>query len=184
MFRNSVQPGMLPSEVAFVEGHDLVHKKKTKGGGNIADEGYFERIIRHDLKEQKPYHSKDGDDGDFDNSSNMESFGMNDTSSRNDSSGIESGRDSGVESSGESSGTGTSFMGGVGDGFQRMLKGKDGMEFMSDIRCCLILGLIAAAATLSIGVYAISKNDQDEDLFVNVRGVPVHSCVVPFVFCG
>jgi hypothetical protein len=61
-------------------------------------------------------------------------------------------------------------MGGADDGLDRMLKGKDGMEFIADIRCCLILGLIAAAATLTIGVYAISKNDQDEDFYREVRG--------------
>jgi hypothetical protein len=173
MFRNSVQPAMLPSEVAFVEGHDLVQKKKKKkrSGGVTADEDYFEKILKHDLHERKQYHSKADNDGDFefDDSSNALSSSLNDASSRNDSSGMESG----VESSGESSDTGNSFMGGARDGIDRMLKGKDGMEFISDIRCCLILGLIAAAATMSIGVYALSKNHEVEDFYFEVSYVSV-----------
>jgi hypothetical protein len=168
MFRNFVQPAILPSEVVFVEGYD----GKTKGRGDTADEKYFEKILKHDIKELKNDPGKPGDDSEFefDDSSNLELSGLNDTSSRNDSSGMESE----VESSGESSGTGTSVIRGAGDGLDRMLKGKVGMEFISDIRCCLILGLIAAAATLSIGAYAISKNHQDEDFNLEVCGAIVH----------
>jgi hypothetical protein len=172
MFRNTVQPAILPSEVAFVEGRELLrNKKKKRGARDTADEEYFEKILKQDLKEMNRDGDNDDDDDDyrFDDSSNLgssvyEEKGLNDqdTASKNDSSGI--------DSNGESSGTGTTIMQGADDGLDRMLRGKDGMEFIGDIRCCLILGLIAAAATLTIGVYAISKNDQDEDFYREVRG--------------
>ncbi|KAG7351796.1 family 3 adenylate cyclase [Nitzschia inconspicua] len=156
MLRNAVQPAMLPSEVTFVE---LLRKKKKRRRGNRANEEYFEEMLKHDLKTRKK--SKDGKDdlphhGSY-SFSEVKCLNDHDNSSRNDSSGI--------DSNGESSGTGTFNMGGTGYGFERLLKGKNGMAFISDVRCCLILGLIFVAATLTIGVYAISVNGQEDKFY-------------------
>lgn len=178
MLQNTFQPDMLPSEVAFVEGHEIVRNKKNrKGATNEADEAYFEKMLKHELKGRKgggrgDEEFDDEDDADlyrFEESSNIgssvyEEKGLNDASSANISSGVESG----IDSCGESSGTGTSVMGGAAGGLDRMLKGKDGMEFISDVRCCFLLGLLVAAFTLTIGVYSIATNDQWEDFYHEV----------------
>lgn len=179
MLRNTFQPDMLPSEVAFVEGHEIVRNKKNrKGATNEADEAYFEKMLKHELKDRKgggrgdDEFDDDDDDADhyrFEDSSNIgssvyEEKGLNDASSAN----ISSGAESGIDSYGESSGTGTSVMGGAADGLDRMLKGKDGMEFISDVRCCLLLGLLVAAFALTIGVYSIAASDHRDDFYHEV----------------
>lgn len=140
---------MLPSEVAFVEGHEIVRNKKNrKGAGDEADEAYFEKMLKHELKGRKggggdnQEFDDDDDDADyrFEDSSNIgssvyEEKGLNDASSENNSSGVESG----IDSYGESSGTGTSVMGGASDGFGPNAKRKrrDGVHF----RCPMLLAI-------------------------------------------
>jgi hypothetical protein len=54
---------MLPSEVAFVEGRELLrNKKKKRGARDTADEEYFEKILKQDLKEMNRDCDNDDDD--------------------------------------------------------------------------------------------------------------------------
>jgi hypothetical protein len=164
MFRNWVQPAMLPTEVAFVERQELWHNKRSRrGGGADANEAYFEDILQQDLNRMAGVIENNEQDDDISNcipaSSSFELVGLNDydNSSKNSSSIVDSLANAGATDSNN---------GGVV--LDRVLTGKDGMEFISDVRCCLILGLIAAAMTLSIGIYSISFIDQEDDFHFEV----------------
>lgn len=166
MLRNSVQPAILPTEVAFVEGREIVNnKKKRRGQGNTdADEEYFDGLLKQDMKQLKKQggsgHNDDDDDDDSNFSPNL--------SHNNDSSQEKSSQDGSGSLGDTTSASGSGIVGGAAAGIDRMLKGKDGMEFISDIRCCLILSLIIVACTLTIGVYSVTKNDQQDDFYFEV----------------
>ncbi|KAL3919374.1 MAG: hypothetical protein SGILL_003786, partial [Bacillariaceae sp.] len=163
-------PAMLPTEVAFVEGRELVKKKKNrKGNGDDADEEYFKGFIKQDLKGSK-HQSHGHDDGDDDDDSNFtpgSSYYDEKSLGGNGDSGSSNNQSSNQDSMGDStSATGSNIVGGAAAGIDRMLKGKDGMEFISDIRCCLIFCLLIVAATLTIGVFSVTKNEQRDDFYL------------------
>jgi hypothetical protein len=164
MLRNQVQPAIMPTEVAFVEGREIVKNRKKHRGQGVAaaDEEYFQGFLKHDIKATK---NQDGGGDEEDDSSN---FTPVSSQGRNDSSQDKSSQQDSGSMDDTTSASGSGIVGGAAAGIDRMLTGKDGMEFIADIRCCLILSLIIVACTLTIGIYSVTKNEQQDDFHLEV----------------
>jgi hypothetical protein len=164
---NQVQRDIQPEEIAFVEGRKIVKDKNNSRRASDsykatvpADEEYFEEILIQQLKggdsdndQEKENDSDDDDEAPFQD----KEFQVDVLSSVNESSKFDSLHDHGEDHHNSNR-----------SGFDKILNGKAGMEFLGDVRCCLFLVLIVAATSLAVGIYSVTLNEQKRDFNVEV----------------
>jgi hypothetical protein len=165
---NQVQRDIQPEEIAFVEGRKIAKDKNSNRRASDsykatvpADEEYFEEILIQQLKggDHDNDQEKENDDSDDDDEASFQEgeFQVDVLSSVNESSKFDSLHDHGEDQHNNNR-----------SGFDKILNGKAGMEFLGDVRCCLFLVLIVAATSLAVGIYAVTLNEQKRDFNVEV----------------
>lgn len=164
---NHVQLDIQPNEIAFVEGRKIVkdkkHGRRASDSCKVtvpADEEYFEEILIQQLKggdNDDVKKDDDSDDDDDEASFLEEEIQIDALSSVNESSKFDSTQDHHEDHHINNR-----------SGFDKILNGKGGLEFLGDVRCCLFLVLIVAAVSLATGIYSITLNEQKRDFNVEV----------------
>jgi hypothetical protein len=148
MFVNQVQPDVKPEELACVEGQKILQMTKHgKRRATPATEEYFQDILMKEIKER---HGDDLSKGSSHSSSNC------------------MGKSCQISSCGESQEDTTLGEEKKMTKFDRILSGKAGLDFMSDIRCCLFLGLLIVVSSLSIAIYTVIFNGEEAAFYTGV----------------